>query len=387
VWDWLQFSIVQFLIHKRTGNELLVCCGFPLAQFYRRSKEMLRTKSGKFALFGAIVVLLVCGGLFWNWKLSHNPANVTQSSLHRQAKKAASPLKPAVDLYNSHKYKQAEAQAARLIKVNNGSTDPKKQRESVDAQYILAFAAARRKDMPLARERFAVLQKEAAKLPDKGKQAAPPGVAPSTLEEDAAYQHAVCTAAMGDKKAAEAEYIKFMQDYPESPLINGALKRIELLHDGHLPQYAEDAWTKANNIAIARQKKREEEMNRRMAQCGPLCLAEFLRRNGENCDADTLAKELKTSSNGTTMEAMADVAAEYGLKCKGLSLTQKGLEKQPLPLITLVIPGHYVIVEKVTNEAVTIWDPYAKGIDKPGRMIIPIKRWKMMWGKVALVFE
>ncbi len=346
---------------------------------------MLRTRAGKLALFGTIVVFLVCGGLFW--KLSHNPVYVTQSSLHRQIKKATSPLKPAVDLYNSHKYAQAEAEATRIIKKNKGSAAPKKQRESVDAQYILAFGAARRKDMLLARDRFAVLRQEAAKLPDKGKQAAPPGVPPSTMEEEGAYQHAVCTAAMGNEKAAEAEYIKFMQDYPESPLINGAAQRIEKLHDGHMPHYAEDAWTKANNIAIARQKKREEKMNLRMAQCGPLCLAEYLRRKGRSCDPDELAKELKTTANGTSMQAMADVASKHGQKGKGLSLTQKGLEKQPLPLITLVIPGHYVILENITSKDITIWDPYAKGIDKPGRIKIPIERWKIMWGRVALVFD
>ncbi|MHB9038176.1 MAG: hypothetical protein ACYC64_16085 [Armatimonadota bacterium] len=116
--------------------------------------------------------------------------------------------------------------------------------------------SANGRDMGLARDRFTVLQKEAAKLPDKGKQSAPPGVPTATSEEEGAYQHAVCTAALGDKKAAESEYIKFMHDYPESPLIHGAVKRIELLHDGHLPKYAEDAWTKANSTAIAREKAR-----------------------------------------------------------------------------------------------------------------------------------
>ncbi len=62
------------------------------------------------------------------------------------------------------------------------------------------------------------MTEEAAKLPDMGREDPQPGLVPSTLEEEGAYQHAVCTAALGDKKAAEAEYMKFMQDYPESPL-------------------------------------------------------------------------------------------------------------------------------------------------------------------------
>jgi hypothetical protein len=273
------------------------------------------------------------------------------------------------------------------VKSASGAKDLRIREDAVRARYILAFAAARRKDMKLSRDRFTVLQKEAAKLPDKGAQPPTPGMTSPTLEEEGAYQHAVCTAALGDKKAAEAEYISFMRDYPESTLIHGAVKRIELLHDGHLPKYAEAAWAKANGTAIARAQARREAEEKKWSRCGPLCMAEIFRRHGHALGVDALAKELKTGDKGTTMQAMADVAKKHGLKPRGLALTQKGLVKQPLPLIALIMPGHYVIVEEVTVDHVAVWDPYAKGVDKPGRTTFAIKRWKMMWGGVALVFE
>lgn len=133
------------------------------------------------------------------------------------------PLTKSVDAYNHGNYREAEAAAQRIVDANSKSKDPAKRRKAVEGRYVLAFCAARRKDMAQARDRFATLRREAAKLPDKVARKPMPGNVRPTLEEDGAYHHAVCTAALGDKKAAEAEFMAFINNYPESSLTGQAV--------------------------------------------------------------------------------------------------------------------------------------------------------------------
>jgi hypothetical protein len=177
-------------------------------------------RSRKAIAIGAAVVL-IAGGVVW-WVVHSRSRVVSPPAVAARRHRSNDPLQPAVDAYNRGKYREAEAMAPEIIAKTARSKDPIERRKSVEARYVLAFCSARRRDMTTARERFTVLQHEAAKLPDKGKQAPMPGVVRPTLEEEGAYQHAVCTAALGDKKAAEAEYMKFIRDYPESPLTGAA---------------------------------------------------------------------------------------------------------------------------------------------------------------------
>jgi TolA-binding protein len=137
-------------------------------------------------------------------------------------------------LYDSGRFREAEAAAQPLIAQAAASADPAVRAQGARARRVQAFAAARRRDFPLARQRFALLWQEAARLPDRGKQAASPGENPPTLEAEAAYQHAVLTAALGDTQAAEAEFKRFIRQYPESPLVHAAVQRIGKLHGGNV---------------------------------------------------------------------------------------------------------------------------------------------------------
>jgi len=293
------------------------------------------------------------------------------------------PLRPAMDAYVAGRYKDAEAAALRVRDTASGSNNPEVRKRAVEAQNILAYSAARRKDFKLARERFEVMRKEAAQLPDKGKPDTEPGVISPSLEEDAAYQHAVCAAAMGDKKAAEAEYLRFIREHPDSSLIYGAVRRVERLHDGKLPKEAEKVFMQAKKTVQDREKKRLREQS----MCGPECLAELLRRRGEKADPKALAKELGTSDNGTSLKSLADVAAKHGYTTEGLSLTWDGLRKQPTPLIALLRPGHYVVVNNVGRLGVTIWDPNGAGLHKPSIRRLSPKSWKEEWTGIALVLR
>lgn len=352
--------------------------------------RILPRRMHKLVAAGFLLVLLVSGGLWW--KASHQRPRLVYTPegyggfapmSPKREQKPADPLRLAENAYNAGRYEDAEALANQVAATISNSENPEQRKQAVKALYLLAFSAARRKDFELARERFQMLREEAAKLPDKVKLDTEPGQVSPTLEEQGAYQHAVCTAALGEKEAAEAEYIQFMRDYPESSLIYGAIRRIERLNDGRLPAEAEAEWKQAMETARARQEARLREQS----LCGPECLAELLRRRGEKVDAHTLAEEMKTSGQGTSLQALAETAKNYGYAANGLSLTQKGLRKQPLPLIALVRPAHYVIVEKVTLRDVTVWDANVAGSGKPSTQRYSIKEWREIWSGVALVLQ
>lgn len=322
-----------------------------------------------------IIVLLAGGGLVW-WIMSHNGtiggSNRATENAIKTSQTPKDSLQTAMDAYRKGNYKAAEAEALSMIKSKSESRNPAERKIAVRARYIYAFSAARQKDMKAARERFADLKNEASKLPDKGKQYDIPGQMPITLEEEGAYQHAVCTAALGDKKAAESEYMKFIHDYPESPLINGAVMRIEKLHNGHLPAQAEAAWTKAMAIS----KQHDAERRRDQAMCAAECLTELLRRQGKTADVHKLANEMGTTEYGTSMKALAEIAKKHGLPAKGYSVTLTGMLSQPTPFIALIIPGHFVLVDKATPKEVTVWDPSGKGLHKPSTNQFTVKEWK-----------
>jgi hypothetical protein len=248
-----------------------------------RSRPVLRGKQGP--VFAATLLLFTGGAwLAWNSGQAPPPPVYTSkgyggSTLPRAPAPdprflPADPARPALDAYNAGRYLEAEAGAAQFIRQAASSSDPAVQKQVAQARRVLAFSAARRKDFHLARERFAHLRQEAAQLPDRGRPEAKPGENPPTLEEEGAYQHAVLTAALGDRTAAEAEFRAFMRSYPESPLVHAAVRRIARFHGGNLPKDAEAVWQQAMQTVQAREKERQVQRS----LCGPEILAEILRR-------------------------------------------------------------------------------------------------------------
>jgi ABC-type bacteriocin/lantibiotic exporter with double-glycine peptidase domain len=111
-----------------------------------------------------------------------------------------------------------------------------------------------------------------------------------------------------------------------------------------------------------------------------------------------LAVEMHTSGGGTALVALRDAAVRHGLRLEGVRLTTKGLAKQRLPLIALIAPGHYVLVEAVTPSpshplphgpigtpsSVSVWDPDAKGPGVAGRRGFTVAEWEKAWSGAAL---
>jgi hypothetical protein len=288
-------------------------------------------------------------------------------------------VRGATRLYTSGKYRAAEEQALSTIRQSKGSKDSKQRVAVAQARYVAAFSAARQGDLKTARTRFAVLREDAATVRGPAQAGKPVAMPARSLEEQGAYQHAVLTAAMGDRVGAEREYCRFMEAYPDSPLVGGAVLRIRRFHEGNLPKSAEKVWERSRTVAIGRiyERKRQEAM------CGPECMAELLRRRGEEVSVEALAREMRTDDRGTTLKNLAATAQKHGYKPRGVQLTSDGLRKQKLPAIALVGMGHYVIVETTNWLGVSVWDPNGGGAGRSSRF--SWKDWQRTWNGVSLV--
>ena len=247
----------------------------------------------------------------------------------------------------------------------------------------MAYTSARHKQFETAADRFAMARNIAASLPDHGARPVVLGDAEAGIEEEAAFQHAVCVGAEGRKTAAEEEYRDFLRRYPTSILIHATTKRIARFHGGSLPADAEALWRADMKL----QRKQVLAQERERSLCGPECLAELLRRQGKRPDVHALAAEMKTDEHGTTLAALAAAAQRHGFTPQGLRLTQAGLARQQLPAVAYLRSSHYVLVDRVAPTGVTIWDPDAKGPGKAAPQEIASAQWGQAWNGVALAVK
>jgi hypothetical protein len=353
-----------------------------------------RTQSPHLPKYGRVHLALLATTLavgsigVWGWTRAH----ATETHLYTPAgyggfvgadrkPRIETPLQRASEAYANGKLTDAETLANEVIQQANGlPQNAQAGHEALLARRILAYSSARQKRFGEAKVRFEALRQAAYESPDHGKQRVAVGEVAPTLEEEGAFEEAVCTSALGDKRAAEAEYNGFMRAYPQSILIHAAVKRIGRLHGGDVPKDAEATWKEA----MAVQKAADEDVRRSEALCGPECLSELLRRQGRPAEIGALAAEMQTTGEGTSLAAMQKTARRHGLKMQGVALSAKGLAKQKLPLIALIAPGHYVLVEAVAPAQTTVWEPDAQGIGVGGRRTLTAGAWAKAWSGVAL---
>jgi len=93
---------------------------------------------------------------------------------------------------------------------------------------------------------------------------------------------------------------------------------------------------------------------------------------------------MQTTGEGTSLAALQQTARRHGLKMQGVTLSAQGLAKQKLPLLALIAPGHYVLVERVAPAQTSIWDPDAQGIGVGGRRTFTAVAWAKAWNGIAL---
>ena len=109
-------------------------------------------------------------------RLAYDPSGYGGYVAAPAPKKSPAPLKPAApDLvqtaasaYNAGHYAEAEAVSLQAAHAAANSPVLKEREEGAQARLLLAYSAARRNDLVLARERFADLKTAASKLPTRG---------------------------------------------------------------------------------------------------------------------------------------------------------------------------------------------------------------------------
>lgn len=356
-------------------------------------RNQLTTRSyGRFALLLSLNVVLAGAGA-WMWHNSRKNPNPHKGLVyssqgyggwvgesHAPVPDAKTdPVLLARTAYVEGEYPKAEAEAEKVIRAFEGKQDDASQREVALAERIEAYSAAKRKDFATAKERFGYMRDTAAHLKDRGAIQGVPGEPMPTLEEEGAFQRAVCTSGMGEKTEAEAEFEQFMQHYPQSVLVHAAVKRIGRYHGGDTPKEAEKIWKEA----MALQKSADRAKQREESLCGPQCLAELLRRKGRTVNIESLAKEMGTNEEGTSIDRLIGVFERHGYKAQGFRMTLAGLEKQSFPAVALLSPGHYVIVERISAEGVQVWD----GDANPKETVVPRSKWATLWSGIAATLK
>ncbi len=276
----------------------------------------------------------------------------TAHSALRQPSANGTALAAVETAYAAGHYEEARRLADGLRPAD--SEPPMEKKRTVAARLLAAYATAREGDFRGAREQFATVRDLAEPLPDHGARPLRLGIPEPTLEEEAAFQHAVCTLKVEGGAEAESEWKFFMERYPQSILVHAAMKRTARLHHGDVPAETERVWKHAVALQVAHDRARRREAS----LCGPACLAEALRlQTGKRADTHALAAETGASDQGTTMLAIARAARRRGLSAQGLRLTPAGLRGQKLPLMARVRPAHFVLVESASGEGVDVYDP------------------------------
>jgi len=98
-----------------------------------------------------------------------------------------------------------------------------------------------------------------------------------------------------------------------------------------------------------------------MPVCGPRCLREALRRFAIEAGSPDVTQRCKTSCEGTSIRNLLAAARSYELRayvCKvGTELLLDLVCSGDSIIIAHTRKGHFVLVECVTEESVTLWDP------------------------------
>jgi TolA-binding protein len=341
-------------------------------------------------------VLLVASSAAWLIRATHRPTNVPKMVYDPHGYGGFVPVRPPQDkrkvsreqtalqssreAYENGRYTESEYIASALIKQASPKPSTANRAAIASARQILAYTAAREHNMKLAQQRFAMMEQTASTLPGGGDQSSGYGDPTPPLEQEAAFEHAVCTAALGDKASAEVEYRAFIYRFPQSTLVRAAADRIARMHGGNLPPIDVAAWKGAQRVTL----RAAQTLARDEAMCGPACVAELLQRKGESARIESLANEMGTTDKGTSLAAIAESLDRRGYRAQGMLLTMNGLAEQRFPVIAFLAPGHFVIVDGLSSKGVTIWDPDARGTVRGGPVKVTVADWQRCWQGTAL---
>jgi ABC-type bacteriocin/lantibiotic exporter with double-glycine peptidase domain len=93
------------------------------------------------------------------------------------------------------------------------------------------------------------------------------------------------------------------------------------------------------------------------------------------------------TEKGTSLADLAHAAERYGMKARGVRLPVDKLADQKLPLIALIKPGHYVLVDAAGPSTVSYWDPGPRPTLPGSNRRCDYRLWEQMWTGVALCLD
>ena len=118
--------------------------------------------------------------------------------------------------------------------------------------------------------------------------------------------------------------------------------------------------------------------------CGICCLYNIIRYYGGNVDIEKLRKLTNTNENGTSIYNIVNTANKLGFKSKAYKCSINDLQSQNFPLILYVKLkefNHFVILEKMDIDKITIFDPIR------GRIIYTNHEFEEIWQNIIISFE
>jgi len=116
------------------------------------------------------------------------------------------------------------------------------------------------------------------------------------------------------------------------------------------------------------------------SDCGGAVLKMIFDRNGIKADYAEILRRLQTSTLGTAMLNMLDLARKEGLHCEGWRLAARDLPSIPLPAVLLLRRNHFVVLDSMDRNHVLLLDPAR------GRLRVSWRKLLSSWHGETLLF-
>ncbi len=101
----------------------------------------------------------------------------------------------------------------------------------------------------------------------------------------------------------------------------------------------------------------DAQIQSEVAECGLACLAMVAAHHGNKIGLRELRRRHPLSLKGATLAHIIDVGAKLGFRCRPLSLDMEHLSQLHLPCIAHWDLNHFVVIEKLNRNSVTVLDP------------------------------
>ena len=125
--------------------------------------------------------------------------------------------------------------------------------------------------------------------------------------------------------------------------------------------------------------------------CGAACLATILNYYGRKASISILKNKMLYDKNGASVLSIIETAKKYGIESEAYEGTLDELKKEigegnfQLPLILHIekkeIGGHYVVLKKIKNGKIKIFDP------KDGHISLSENNFLECWTGILICFQ